>query len=190
MPKWDRDVSYEYALTKIMEYIQKLKLEIRYSYRKIRRLRHLYYCYVLLLCLTNGARVSEAIEGLNKFIINGKREQEVKVRQCRTLETRLIIIPKIISDLDRYILQQFMDTTRSGVTIFATRELGFNPHSLRYSFISRLIRKGINPIVIAEIVKLKTLNIILNKMQEIQANNILRDIIQHDTILNVNLRQW
>jgi len=54
--------------------------------------------------------------------------------------------------------------------------LGINRHSLRYAFITYLLRKGISPSLIAKITRHKNLNYILTYTQQKTADKILEKL--------------
>ncbi|RLF23437.1 MAG: hypothetical protein DRN15_06345 [Thermoprotei archaeon] len=62
------------------------------------------------------------------------------------------------------------------VQLYARKELGINRHSLRYAFITYLLRKGISPSLIAKITRHKNLNYILTYTQQKTADKILEKL--------------
>ena len=90
MPRsWDLGLDYKRTYRLLLT-------KIRTHYKR-RALRHYTYAIILLIQLRNGSRISEAIEGLRKFIESGKRKVEVRVRKHKKPEYRLMILPKELS---------------------------------------------------------------------------------------------
>jgi hypothetical protein len=127
--------------------------------------RHLGYLICLYLCLVNGSRCSEGLEGFQKWINNGNRSQEVRVRKQKQLRMRKILVPPEILDEYRFkILEYDIKFYRATLGMFGNTcsGLGFNCHSLRYSFISYCAMQNISPLVIAGITKHKNLNLLIS----------------------------
>jgi len=135
----------------------------------------------LLIQLRNGARVSEAIEALKKFIETGERKVEVRVRKHKNPEHRLMVLPKELSVKDlipcKPILEEVSERKlKKRVQLYARKELEINTHSLRYAFITYLLKKGVSPSLIAKITHHRNLNYILTYTQQKTADKILEDL--------------
>ena len=174
MPRsWDLGLDYKRTYRLLLT-------KIRTHYKR-RAFRHYTYAIILLIQLRNGARVSEAIEGLRKFIETGEKKVEVRVRKHKKPEYRLMVLPKELSLKDlmpcKAILEE-ADTERlkKRIQLYARKELGINTHSLRYAFITYLLKKGISPSLIAKITHHRNLNYILTYTQQKTANEILEEI--------------
>jgi len=157
-----------------------LLTKIRAHYKR-RGFKHYTYSIILLIQLRNGARVSEAIEALKRFIESGERKVEVRVRKHKNPEYRLMVLPRELSHKDllpcRPILQEVSEEKlKKRIQLYARRELGINTHSLRYAFITHLLKKGISPSLIAKITHHRNLNYILTYTQQKTANKILEEL--------------
>ena len=135
----------------------------------------------MLIQLRNGSRISEAIEALKKFIESGGRKVEVRVRKHRNPEYRLMVLSKELSIKDltpcKPIINEVDDKTLEGrIQLYAKKELGINTHSLRYAFITYLLKKGFSPSLIAKITHHRNLNCILTYIQQKAANKILEEL--------------
>ena len=170
MGKWDRGVPFEKALKDIVRHIKHVKNKLKYStrYRK-RLLKQLAHDYILLITLLNGTRASESIEAYEIWIRSGRREIEVKPRKKRDDddEKRKIFIPNMIPDYDRHILKD-IKVTKVSLSIYADRHYNFNPHTLRYAFITRFGRRE-GAAMAAKVTKHSKLKFILDYTQEREA---------------------
>jgi len=171
---WDLGLEFERMYKLLLR-------KIREHYRR-RAFRHYTYAIILLIQLRNGSRISEAIEGLRKFIETGERKVEVRVRKHKKPEYRLMILPKELSTKDllpckAVLVEIDEERLKKRVQLYARRELGINTHSLRYAFITYLLRKGISPSLIAKITHHKNLNYILTYTQQKTADKILEEVI-------------
>lgn len=70
----------------------------------------------------------------------------------------------------------FANATNDKVYHYAKKTYGFNTHSLRYAFISYLAKLGVQPQLIAKITQHSKLDMILNYISQITANQILLNI--------------
>lgn len=59
---------------------------------------------------------------------------------------------------------------------YSSRSLGINTHSLRYSFITYLLRKGVNPAVVSKIIKHSRLDQLLTYVQTKYGEELLRKL--------------
>jgi site-specific recombinase XerD len=62
------------------------------------------------------------------------------------------------------------------VKTYAKESYGFNTHSLRYAFITHLLKQGINPAVVSKITGHKNLGYILTYTQEKAGVEVLRNL--------------
>ena len=165
MPRfaWDRGLDYEH------EYKRLLRL-YREEKRKARKTNLL----VLLTALRNGSRVSEAIEFLQQALEKGERGLEIRVeKQKKDPNTRLMILPREIHLKElRELAYWIRNRTRQKVYSTA-RSLGYNPHALRYAFISYLAEKGVAAQLIAKITGHRKLDYILYYTQKKKAEDLL-----------------
>ena len=168
MMVWDKGLDFENAYSKIARHMAKAKVPGK--------------CYdaILLIQLRNGSRISEAVRAFKQFLTTKGLELEVPVSKKRgKLEQRLMIIPQelqsIISpcfdlkDVDEKVLV-------NRVKFYCVHTYNFNTHSLRYAFITYLLRLGVNPSIIAKITKHSRLDFILTYTQEKTAEEILKKL--------------
>ena len=162
---WDRGLDYE------KEYRRLLRL-----YRQERRKARKANLLVLLTALRNGARVSEAIEFLKKVLQTGKRELEIPVKKQKKPVTRPMVLPREIDVREvRELAYWVMNRTRQKVYSTA-KSLGYNPHALRYAFISHLAKRGVSAQLIAKITGHRKLDYILHYTQKKRAEEILLEM--------------
>jgi integrase len=165
---WDKGLDYESTYNKIARHMVKVKVPGK--------------CYdaVLLIQLRNGSRISEAVRAFKQFLAAKSLELEVPVSKKRgKRETRLMIIPqelrsltspcRDLKDVDEKVLV-------NRVKFYCVHTYGFNTHSLRYAFITFLLRQGVNPSIIAKITKHSRLDFILTYTQEKAAEEILKEL--------------
>jgi integrase len=165
---WDRGIDYEEAYAKILRHLAKSEPPTS--------------CYdaILLIQLRNGLRVSEAVQAFKEFLAQRALEVEVQVSKKRHPETRLAIIPRELLDARlagcRDLLSLDGEKLVMRVKKYSRRRYGFNTHSLRYAFITFLLRQGVNPSIIAKITKHSRLDFILTYTQEKTAEEILKKL--------------
>ena len=168
MRSWDKGLEYEYVYARLTRLLSS------------RRVKTKCYSAVLLIQLRNGLRIGEAVEAFTKFIKTGKREFNIFVEKKRRPEERLVVVPP---ELDDQIRLSCIDLAQTNKRVLVNRiknwcrgVLGFNTHSLRYAFITYLLRMGVNPSIIAKITKHSKLDFILNYTQAKTADLILRNM--------------
>jgi len=164
---WDRGLEFEVVKAKLESRLERAKRDREYG-----------YLAVLYVQLLNGARLSEAIEALQKFAATGERKVRVKVRKRKNAE-RLIIIPRSI-DLRRaaWLAEADPRVLKSTIASYAVRKLKFNTHSLRYALITHLARKGIAPQLIARITGHARLDYVLHYTQQTTAEKLLGELVE------------
>ena len=168
---WDRGLDFEKVRAELVERLRKAE-------RPLDRAR----LVVLLTALTNGARLSEALEAVVKF--TGKREVEVAVRKRKGVR-RKVVFPV---EIDNRVLAEARDALavlvrEHGLRVVMKRlsawtceKAGFNPHSLRYAFVGWLARQGVPAQVVAKITGHAKLDFILHYTQAAVAEEVLRQV--------------
>lgn len=152
---WDRGLDYDTVLRKLKQaYMEAKTAKERGAYA------------VMLIQLTNGCRVTEAIDALQQFIATRKRETYVKVRK-RKDAARLVVIPPIINVDNVQVPSKITVQKRAA-------KHGFNTHSLRYAFVSKLAREGVAAQVIAKMTGHAKLDYILHYTQQAVAEELLK----------------
>jgi integrase len=165
---WDRRIDYEYAYARLTRLLSS------------RRVKTKCYSAVLLLQLRNGLRIGEAVDAFTTFVKTGKREFMVFVEKKRRPEERLVVVPPELDDNVRLSCVDVATTDRkvlvNRIKNWVRSALGFNTHSLRYAFITYLLRQGVNPAIIAKITKHSRLDFVLNYTQSKAAEFVLRSL--------------
>lgn len=161
---WDRGVDYELMYHKLTRDISRSKKRLDACYASI-----------LLIQLRNGSRISEAVRAYQEYMKTKQRELVVKVSKKKKYEERLMIIPDVVK-----ICAELMSTRKdkliARLIMYAKRRYNINKHSLRYAFITHLLRAGISPSIIAKITKHAKLDYILTYTQQKAAEEVLRSI--------------
>jgi len=141
---------------------------------------------VLFIQLRNGSRVGEAVEALRKFCETGKTQVFVRIEKHRDpKDQRLMVLPEELrKGPGKVLLEQAcawlagVEKPKEAVKSYCRRTYGFNTHSLRYSFITYLLKKGVNPPLVAKIIGHKDLSHILTYTQTKTAEDLLRDLFR------------
>jgi len=166
---WDYNVDYEKAYRELVRLVQTEKD----GYTKC-------YTAISLIALRNGSRIGEAIEAFKEFLRTSKVRIYVKVEKHKKEDYRLMVIPKEIVEEDFLVCRELMskskDHIRANVNKYLHRKLGINAHSLRYAFITYMLRKGVSPSIIAAITGHKNLNMILKYTERKEAEKVLEEL--------------
>jgi site-specific recombinase XerD len=165
---WDKGIDFENTYNKLLRHMNKTKPPAK--------------CYdaILLIQLRNGSRVSEAVRAFKMFLDSKSLELEVLVSKKRAKqEKRLMIIPQELLSVvspcfDLRNVEDKILTNR--VKNYCIETYGFNTQSLRYAFITYLLRQGVNPSIVAKITKHSRLEYIQRYTQEKVAEETLRNI--------------
>ena len=64
----------------------------------------------------------------------------------------------------------------ANVNKYLHRKLGINCHSLRYAFITYMLKKGVSPSIVAAITRHKNLNMILKYTERKEAEKTLEEL--------------
>lgn len=171
---WDRGVDYRAAF-KVLA-------------KKVKSGEDLYtkcYCSVLLIQLRNGLRISEAVRAFKQFLALRKREVYVKLSKKKTVVERLVVIPKVLlktdlSDCTKIFLEDD-DKLINRICVWTYTHIEVNnkkvnTHSLRYAFITHLLKKGVSPSIIAKITGHSKLDYILTYTQTKAAEEVLKNM--------------
>jgi len=130
-------------------------LDFEEAYRRI--LNHMLssrspYDVVLLIQLRNGSRVGEAIEATMRFCASGQDLVLVRVEKHKDGDQRLMVLPEELrSGEGRQLLGEAcaalsaLRNPKAAVKVYCRRAYGFNTHSLRYAFVSYLLKRGVSP---------------------------------------------
>jgi len=177
--KWDLGLDYEKIKKDLINKINKIK----HSDKK-RDLTRLSYLIIACIQLRNGLRASESYEAFEKFLkgeYKKKREKiitMITIRKKKKGEYKEVKYPEFIKfDLINKLRKDKMKISLDGYKMFCIRRLKINSHSLRYSRITYLLEKGINPSIVAKITKHSKLDFILEYTQEKIAEKFDENII-------------
>ena len=130
---------------------------------------------IAIIQLTNGARVSEAIEGYGEWIRTGRTEVEVRVRKKKNPETRKIVIPTFLREY-RTILRSKRIPTRQAVFDLLNRRYGINTHTLRYTWIT-WHTETLSPAYISQIIRHGSIDMLLKYLSKRKADKLLEEIV-------------
>ena len=187
---WDLGLDYEKTYKMLVKELNKESKK-----EGVRALAKRTYLVVLLTQLRNGSRGYEAIEGVIKFYKEKKNIVEVRVEKKKKEDFRKMVLPKEVTREDLEIagprllaliekyesredLSEKEKKNRITATIstWAKKSLGINTHSLRYAFITHLLKKGYSPSLIAKMTHHSKLDMILSYTQQKTADQILEDL--------------
>jgi integrase len=165
---WDKGLDYETTYSKILKHMYKARYPA------------LCYDAILLTQLRNGSRISEAVRSFREFLTTHAIEVSVRVSKRRDNAQRLMIIPRELININIDVCKELLglnDTILiNRVKTYAKESYGFNTHSLRYAFITHLLKQGINPAVVSKITGHKNLGYILTYTQEKAGVEVLRNL--------------
>ena len=166
---WDRGADYELMYRKL------LRLARSETERKASRRN----AAILLVQLRNGSRISEAIRAFKEFVRTGKREIEVKISKKKREELRLMIIPEELAEF-RLEFEDVLDIPdeklNRSLRVWSRDRLRVNTHSLRYAYITFLLKQGVNPSIVAKIVGHSKLDFVLRYTQQKTAIDVLKNM--------------
>jgi len=165
---WDRGLSWE-ECKRILD--QALAKALNPS-PSVADVNSLGYLAVLYTQLYNGCRVKEALVAVGGWLEDGQNVREVRVQKRKDNKYRTVIVPKIIP-------RDAINTLAlkvSNIKVYANR-LGLNTHTLRYAFITKCLKEGHNPAVVAKITGHKRLDQLLTYVQNREAEEILKNFV-------------
>ena len=165
---WDKGIDYELAYSRLLRKIDTVK-------------NNTTKCYLMisLIQLRNGSRISEAIRAFKEWIKTSKTEIYVKVSKKKHDELRLMIIPYEISNMRLYcvdIVDVDDRVLRERVRSVLRYYFKWNTHSLRYAFITYLLKTLVNPAVVSKIIRHSKLDTLLHYVQEREAERVLKNM--------------
>ena len=163
---WDKGVDYVFAYNLITRLIERSRGKTR--------------CYlaIALIQLRNGARISEAVRGFKQWLMSGNQELHVLVSKKKRPETRLLIIPKELDPIRLECLDMSGvsdQKLKKGVQNALYRLAKLNTHSLRYAYITYLLRAGVNPALVSKLIRHSKLDTLLHYVQDKASENVLRE---------------
>ena len=158
-------------------------LDFEEAYRRI--LGHMLttrspYDVVLLVQLRNGSRVGEAVEAVRQFCASGQDLVLVRIEKHKDSDLRLMVLPEELrSGEGRQLLSEAcarlsaLKNPKAAVKVYCRRAYGFNTHSLRYAFVSYLLKRGVSPSIVAKITGHRSLDHILHYTEVKLAEEVL-----------------
>jgi integrase len=165
---WDSCVDYKKAYGEILGHLYKTGSP---------------YDVVLLIQLRNGSRIGEAIEAVKEFCNTKAITVRVKVEKHRGTDTRLMVLPEELRNSEGrdYLAQACLrlskvKSPKDSMRDYCRRTYGFNTHSLRYAFITYMLKKGVSPSFIAKITGHKNLSYILHYTELKTAEDLLLNV--------------
>jgi len=163
---WDKGIDYVFAYKTLTRLIERCEGKTR--------------CYlaIALIQLRNGSRISEAVRAFKRWLTTSNHELYVEVSKKKHPEARLMVIPKELDDLRLECLElstvdDFKLKKRVQTVLYKYAK--FNTHSLRYAYITYLLRQGVNPALISKLIKHSKLDTLLHYVQEKASEEVLRE---------------
>ena len=165
---WDRGLTFEECLSSLQQQLKFLLSADDLSAPNPK----LTYLAVLLTQLLNGCRVGEAVSAVRGWLEDGEVTRAVRVEKRKDNKYRTVIvydkIPRAALDINSLKV--------TNVKVYANR-LGLNTHTLRYAFITRLLKDGHSPAVIAKITGHKRIDQLITYVQAREAEEILKNFV-------------
>jgi len=104
---------------------------------------------ILLIQLRNGSRIGEAIEAAKAFCETKATAVRVRIEKHKEGDTRLMVLPEELRGKEgkEYLAQACLrlakvKNPKSAVKVYCKATYGFNTHSLRYAYITYLLRRA------------------------------------------------
>jgi site-specific recombinase XerD len=166
MRGWDKGIDYETTYSRILRKITSVKRDTTRC-----------YLIIALIQLRNGARISEAIRGFKEWIKTSKTEVYIQVSKKKRHEERLIVIPHEVHEYKLScvdLLDLNNRVLRDRVRAILYYYFKINTHSLRYAFITYLLRNGVNPALVSKLIRHSRLDTLMHYVQTKQSDEILR----------------
>ena len=168
MSKWDKGLDYELAYSRLLRKIDTVKDNTTKC-----------YLIIALIQLRNGSRISESIRAFKEWIRTNKTELHIRVSKKKKPEERLMIIPQEILNYRLYCVD-LLDVNdivlRERIRATLHYYFKWNTHSLRYAFITYLLRSGVNPAIVSKIVKHSKLDTLLSYVQVKESERVLKNL--------------
>jgi site-specific recombinase XerD len=104
----------------------------------------------------------------------------VRVEKHRDGDLRLMVLPEELRSAEgRQLLGEAcarlsaLRNPKAAVKVYCRRAYGFNTHSLRYAFVSYLLKRGVSPSIVAKITGHRSLDHILHYTEVRLAEEVL-----------------
>jgi integrase len=138
-------------------------------------------CVVIVLtALKNSSRIEETIEAFKEFLKTSKVGICIHVKKHKKDYYRLMTMPKELIEENLTTCTKLLGKDRDVIwqmSISICQKARINTHSLRYTFITYMLRKGVSPSIIAAIMGHKNLNIILKYTKRKEAEKVLKEFL-------------
>jgi hypothetical protein len=171
---WDKGLNYE-------ETFNRIALVHLASKRKETRT----YSAILLVQARNGSRIGESVKCFKEWVATGKKVLEIPLEKKKKKdpnkppETRLFYIPKILLQENReeykWVLEVDDKVLKQRVVVFCRNAFGFNSHSLRYSFVTYELKKGVNVGLVSQMLGHSDMRPLIAYVQTKEANKELEE---------------
>ena len=186
---WDYEVDFNEMKAVLLS---DLELLLRYPncFGGKCRKRVFHHLSVALLCLLNGLRVSEGIEAFwravsGDFVRSSSNLHRVHVRvrkkrgreEFRDAYIHPLVL-KGIKDLGIKASDRDLNLTRQSVSVFLARNYGVNPHSLRYSFVSKMVERKVPLPIVCRIMHHSKLDFVLHYTSARYGEEALEEFIR------------
>lgn len=168
MVGWDKGLDYEATYERLLRKINNVRSDSTRC-----------YLIIALIQLRNGARISEAIRAFKEWVRTGKSEVYVRVSKKKRSDDRLMIVPEEVWEY-RLRCVDLVDVgdrvLRERVRYSLYYYFKINTHSLRYAFITYLLRLGVNPALVSKMIRHSRLDTLMHYVQQKESDNILRKL--------------
>jgi len=166
---WDKGLDYEVAYSMLLRKISSAK-----------NAKAKCYFIISLIQLRNGSRISEAIRAFKEWVRSNKTEIYVRVSKKKEYEERLMIIPHELAQY-RLLCVELLDIEDRALRDIVRAVLHYyfkwNTHSLRYAFITHLLKNNINVAIVSKMIKHSRLDTLLHYVQVKESEKVLRELM-------------
>jgi len=105
-------------------------------------IKRLMYYAIAYLQITNGLRASEAIYAMKEFLTKGYKEFQILAAKSNKKRWVIVVEPLVsMAPVLKIYLDTLKNINRGNYKEFLRYNMGINPHTLRYVFISRAVKK-------------------------------------------------
>lgn len=171
---WDKGLDLESTYKKFLE-----------AFSQTDSKREKFWITIAITQIRNGCRAGEAVYAVAKWLETGFDQLEIPVEK-RKNATRLIYMPKICTkelreSLLKYAQKRGINTenkkklkrTIESYKAHLIRKYKINSHSLRYAFVTYMLKNGTEPAILAKIIGHSNLHHLLKYVQQKKANEEL-----------------
>ena len=182
---WDYEVDFDEMKSVLLSDLE-LLLRFPHCFGEKCRKRVFHHLSVAVLSLLNGLRVSEAIEAFWRAVAgdferssSNLHRVHVRVRKKRREEFRdAYIHPLVLKGIKDLGITKDLNLTRQSVSVFLSRNYGVNPHSLRYSFVGAMVKRGVPLPVVCRVLHHSKLDFVLHYTSARYGEEALEEFIR------------